>query len=99
MCRGRRVRAAMLVAAAFTVCCVGSAVAQVTVGPDDETRTLLFSGRYIWRNGAFAYGGFLLAPGGVDNDGFNLKMVLSGGVYRYTASSAAGDPPGSITGW
>src|SRR5271165_4238687 len=98
MCRGRRVSAAMLVAAAL-LCCVNAAAAQVNVAADDETRTLLFSGRDIWRNGAFAYGGFLLAPVGVDKDGFNLKLVLSGGVYRYTASSAAGDPPGSITGW
>ena len=27
---------------------------------------MLFSGRDIWRNGAFAYGGFVHAPGGLD---------------------------------
>jgi len=66
---------------------------------DEETRALVFSGRDLWRNGAFAYGGFLLAPGGVDNDGFNLKVVLSGGVYRYASGDFAGDPPGSLAGW
>jgi hypothetical protein len=43
---------------------------------------MLFSGRDLWRNGAFAYGGFVLAPGGIEQDGLLLKVLLSGGVYR-----------------
>ncbi|MBI3704002.1 MAG: cellulose biosynthesis protein BcsS [Rhizobiales bacterium] len=66
---------------------------------DEEKRALLFSGRDLWRNGAFAYGGLLLAPGGLEQDGFNLKLVLAGGLYRYIGGSAAGDPPGFLAGW
>jgi hypothetical protein len=99
MCRGGRVYATASAVAAFIVCCVCVCAGPAMAGDDDDATVILFSGRDIWRNGAFAYGGLLLAPGGVDNDGFNLKMVLSGGVYRYTASNAAGNPPGSITGW
>ncbi len=95
---GRRVRAALSVAAAFVVCCVRVAAAQVSA-PDEETRALLFSGRDLWRHGLFAYGGFLLAPDGVDRDGVNFKLLLSGGLYRYVAGSGAGDPPGSLAGW
>lgn len=94
---GRRVRAAMSVAVAFVACWVRIAAAQVSA-PDEEARALLFSGRDHWRNGLFAYGGFLLAPGGIDYDGINLKLVLSGGLYRYVGGSFAGDPPGSIAG-
>ena len=51
------------------------------VGPPTTTNahTILFSGRDIWRNGVFAYGGLLVAPGGFEQDGFMLKLLLSGG--------------------
>ena len=48
---------------------------------------MLFSGRDIWRNGAFAYGGLLFAPGGFEQDGLLLKILLSGGLYRYDAEN------------
>ena len=48
---------------------------------------MLFSGRDIWRHGAFAYGGFLIAPSGLDQDGLLLKIMLSGGLYRYDAQN------------
>ena len=67
----------------------------MSVGPgradDDDARTIVFSGRDIWRNGAFAFGGLLIAPGGFEQDGFMLKLLLSGGFYRYTAGSLGGD--------
>jgi len=92
-----RVDAAIIVAVALVVCRVDPAATQVRLA-DEEPRTLLFSGRDLWRNGLFAYGGLLLAPGGVDQDGFNLKLLMSGGLYRYTGGSLAGDPPGSLAG-
>ena len=52
---------------------------------------MLFSGRDIWRNGAFAYGGIVHAPGGLDQDGLLLKIVLSSGLYRYDASNLGGE--------
>jgi hypothetical protein len=51
----------------------------------DDTHVMLFSGRDIWRNGAFAHGGFIVAPSGLDEDGLLLKVMLSGGLYRYDA--------------
>lgn len=84
---GRRVSAAVLFAAAFVVGCLGVSVRPSWAADDDEARVLLFSGRDIWRNGAFAYGGLLMAPGGIDQDGINLKLMLAGGLYRYNADN------------
>ena len=85
MCREGRVRAAVLIAAAFVVSCLCVSVRPGRAAGDDEVRLLLFSGRDIGRKGAFAYGGLLMAPGGVDQDGILLKVLLSGGLYRYNA--------------
>jgi len=52
---------------------------------------MLFSGRDIWRNGAFAHGGFIIAPSGLDRDGLLLKVMLSGGLYRYDAQNLGGE--------
>lgn len=57
---------------------------------DEEARILFFSGRDIWRNGVFAYGGLLVAPGSFEQDGFMLKLLWSGGLYRYNAGSLGG---------
>jgi hypothetical protein len=53
----------------------------------DDPRVMLFSGRDIWRNGAFAHGGFIVAPSGLDQDGVLLKIMLSAGLYRYDAKN------------
>ena len=78
----RCVRAAVVSAAAFVVAGVC-----LSAGPsradDDEPHVMLFSGRDIWRNGAYAYSGLLLAPGGFEEDGFMLKLLAGGGAYRY----------------
>jgi hypothetical protein len=57
----------------------------VHAGDSDDATVMLFSGRDIWRNGAFAHGGFIVAPSGLDQDGLLLKVLLSGGLYRYDA--------------
>jgi hypothetical protein len=44
---------------------------------------LLFAGTDLWRYGEFAYGGTLWSPGGLDNSGFTLKVLLNGGRYDY----------------
>jgi hypothetical protein len=49
---------------------------------------MFFSGRDIWLNGAFAHGGFISAPNGFEQDGLLLKVMLSGGLYRYDAQSS-----------
>lgn len=90
MDRGRRVRAAAAVAVAFIVCCVGVSAGPARAGDDEDATVILFSGRDIWRNGAFLYGGLLVAPGGFDQDGFLLKLLYSAGAYRYNAGSLGG---------
>jgi len=85
----RRVRATATAAAAFFCCCVG--LPQGLAWADEDARTLLFSGRDIWLNGVFAYGGFVFAPGGLEDDGFLVKILLSGGLYRYDAENLGGE--------
>lgn len=88
-CR-RRIRAAVSIAAAFIVCGFFLSTGPSRAGDDGDAHTILFSGRDLWRNGAFAYGGLLIAPGGFEQDGFMLKLLLSGGLYRYNAGSLGG---------
>lgn len=47
MCRGRRVSAAIFVAAAFVLCCVGVSNGPAWAG-DDGAQFLLFSGADLW---------------------------------------------------
>jgi hypothetical protein len=90
MSRERRVRVAVFTATAFFVC--GFCVSPGRVwADDDDARVILFSGRDIWRNGIFAHGGMIYAPGGVDQDGVLFKVLLSGGLYRYNASGLGGE--------
>lgn len=90
MCRGKRVRAAAAVAAIFVVCYVGVLAGSARAGDDEDATVILFSGRDIWRNGAFLYGGLLMAPGGFEQDGFLVKLLYSTGAYRYNAGSLGG---------
>lgn len=94
MFRGRRVCAARLLAAALVFCgCVSLLPRSVHAGDDeeDDAHFILFSGRDIWRNGAFLYGGTTWSPGGFEQDGFLFKFLLSGGLYRYRATGLAVD--------
>ena len=84
---GRRVCAAGIAAAAFFFFYLGAVTDPARAGDEDDARIMLFSGRDLWRNGAFVYGGFVLAPSGFDQDGLLLKLLSSGGVYRYEASN------------
>lgn len=86
---------AALAAAAACLLCAGPAGA---AGNDDDATVILFSGRDLWRNGAFAYGGFLTAPGGFDDDGLMLKVLLSGGLYRYRAGDLGGEQVAGFEG-
>jgi hypothetical protein len=86
----RRVCAAVVTVAAF-VLCVFVLVRAASANEDEDAHAILFSGRDIWRNGAFAYGGLIFAPGGLDQDGLLLKILLSGGLYRYDARNLGGE--------
>jgi hypothetical protein len=58
---------------------------------DDDPHAILFSGRDLWLNGAFAHGGFLFAPSGLDQDGLLLKILFAGGLYRSDAKNLDGE--------
>lgn len=90
MYRGRRVCAAAAAAAVLIVCCVGVSAGPAQAGDDEDATVILFSGRDIWRNGVFLYGGLLTAPGGFEQDGFLFKMIYSLGAYSYNASNLGG---------
>ena len=87
----RRVCVAVFAAAAFLVCCVGVASGPAWADDDDDPRLMLFSGRDLWRNGAFVNGGLLIAPGGFEQDGFMLKLLMSSGLYRYDSDALGGE--------
>lgn len=82
MCSARRVRAVATVAAAFIL---GWPCVAVRAADGEEAGALLFSGRDLWRNGIFMYGGLLIAPGGFEQDGLMLKLLYSTGAYRYVS--------------
>jgi len=86
MALGRRWGASILVAAALAP----GVSPLASASEDDDPTTLQFSGRDAWRNGVFAYSGFLYAPGGFERDGFMLKLLMNGGVYRYWPGSMPG---------
>ena len=76
----------MVVAAAFCICCVGVSTGPVRAG-DDGAQFLLFSGADLWRDGRFLHGGLLWSPGGLERDGFTVKLMASGGLYRYRSGA------------
>jgi len=48
---------------------------------------LYFSGFDLWRSGGSVYGGVQWSPGGLNEDGFTLKLLLAEGSYRYRAGT------------
>jgi len=54
---------------ALTVCLAASLFTRAQAAEDEDATVILFSGRDLWRNGVFLYGGFLLAPGGSTRTG------------------------------
>ncbi|EKS37608.1 cellulose biosynthesis protein BcsS [Afipia clevelandensis] len=58
------------------------AASQLSGGAYPE-KFLYFSGFDLWRSGGSFYGGVQWAPGGLDQDGFTLKLLIAEGTYRY----------------
>jgi Cellulose biosynthesis protein BcsS len=53
----------------------------------DGVRFLLFSTTDLWRHGGFMHVGTVWSPGGVDKEGFTLKVLFSGGDYQYISGA------------
>jgi Cellulose biosynthesis protein BcsS len=81
---GRVVATVAAVARAVVVC---AAVSPADAGEPNTPSFLLFAGTDVWRFAAFFYGGTLWSPGGLDADGFTLKVLLSAGDYMYTSGA------------
>lgn len=87
------IRAVRVAAAILLVCGMSPAVADPLIddipSSGDLNRStssekfLYFSGFDLWRKGGTFYGGAQWAPGGLNNDGFTLKILLAEGTYRY----------------
>jgi hypothetical protein len=88
MARARRVSVAVIAAAALVLCCVCVSAGPSRAG-DDGAQFLLFSGADLWRDGRFLYGGFLWSARGLNNEGFTLQLLGSGGRYRYISGALA----------
>jgi len=63
-------------------------VQSAVAGPGDTV--LYFSGTDLWRNGSFLHGGVVWSPWGLDNEGFALKALVSGGSYNYISGALGG---------
>jgi hypothetical protein len=78
---------------------------RAVAAPPNDATFLFFGGTDLWRYGAFLYGGAVWSPGGVDNSGFTLKTLISGGAYTYTSSALNADIKGTtesaaiLPGW
>jgi hypothetical protein len=76
---------------------LGCQAASASSSPDTQTgagdlRLMLFAGTDLWRHGGFSHAGVTWSPGGIDREGFVLKAMAGGGLYRYR-SGALGDAP------
>jgi hypothetical protein len=84
-------------------CVVGVAAAAVgaalwfNTGParamspsDEAARFLLFAGTDFWRHGSFTHGGVVWSPQGLNREGFALKAMLGGGLYRFRSGALGG---------
>ena len=71
-----------------------------TIGDgQDHTKFLFFSGTDFWSTGAFVHGGLMWSPNGLDREGFTLKLLVSGGTYRYQSGALGLEVTGQqITG-
>src|SRR5438270_6880670 len=78
---------AAVLAAGLARCSIPPASAE-TGDAEAVAHFLFFSGADIWRNGAFAHGGFLYAVEGLNQDGPVFKLLLNGGLYRFHSGAS-----------
>src|SRR5580704_2458844 len=88
-----------VVVTAFTVASLFSSIlygGAAHAGPADTANFLLFGGTDLWRYGDFLYGGAVWSPGGLNKDGFALKVLLNGGAYNYKSGDLHGGVDGDM---
>jgi hypothetical protein len=82
----RGVAAAAILAAALNSF-ARSALAETAADGREALRLLLFANTDLWRHGGFSHGGAVWSPRGLDREGFALKVMLGGGLYRYISGA------------
>jgi hypothetical protein len=92
----RGLKGVVVTAAAVAVQVLCAAADHAKAAEPNPPTFLLFAGTDLWRYGAFAYGGTLWSPAGLDADGFTLKMLLNGGAYTYTSGDLNTDIDGKM---
>lgn len=90
-------RAVYVVAAILMACGHSRAIADPLIddipsagdlaGGIHPEKFLYFAGFDLWRNGGTFYGGGQWAPGGLNADGFTLKVLLAEGSYLYRSGA------------
>lgn len=78
---GAATLAAAVVFCAFPGCPADAQDAHAT------ERLLLFSGVDLSRTSGFLFGGFVWSPDGINAEGFAMKTLFGGGVYRYRSGT------------
>ncbi len=89
-----RVVGAMAMAVASMLFC--AVPGRAAAAPADSPSFFLFGGTDLWRYGAFLYGGTLWSPGGLNADGFTLKLLVNGGRYTYNSGDLNADVDGTM---
>ena len=89
----RGVVAAAVAGASMSIC--------AALGPAGATDPaggsfLIFAGTDLWRDSGFLHGGVLWSPVGLNNDGFALKLLLSGGGYDYFSGALNASVNGTL---
>ena len=79
--------AAGLAAARMIVSADCAAADELTGGDKPLAQFLVFSGVELWRHGGTAHQGLLWSPGGIEREGFTLKLLAAEGVYRYRSGN------------
>jgi hypothetical protein len=80
--------AAMVSALATAPTLAANLSLQIAPSTKPQGERFLFHGSYDgWYGGAFASGGLLWSPGGLDREGFVAKLMAGSGTYRYRAGS------------
>lgn len=65
----------------------GPAPPDILRGGTGTETFLYYSGFDLWRGGGSFYGGLQWAPGGLNDDGFTLKLLFAEGSYRYLSGA------------
>ena len=86
--RSRRVRAAVVIAAAFVVCWRCVSAGPCRAADDDERACPVFRPRPLAQR-RLRMAACWWRRGGLDQDGLLLKLLVSGGLYRYSAGFSA----------